>query len=274
MFSSWRLENSTVINGEVRYFGLLEWYRQLSARKRELLRMVRPGLDSDELLDTSETVDEFLSDCARDVEAYDPALAEELFCKALDLSSGEQQQNVLFVIISSLKKSVPVKAEYAMNKLLEIAGHSELGFDNLLRLAVIYREQSPETSESLLQKALVVAHDPFLQHRTLREMADYYQHINDSERWFRIIQDELALLPDYMEVWLTREESSQNSSAWSQQGDTNKLFYPAVAAMVQIHRNRGDLPEALALCKEALKLGLLGDWERQVEELQLRMLDS
>ena len=51
-------------------------------------------------------------------------------------------------------------------------------------------------------------------------------------------------------------------------------YYSALSTMLQILRRRGDLPEALSLCKWARELKVAGNWSVQIEELESRMRDE
>lgn len=114
-------------------------------------------------------------------------------------------------------------------------------------------------AEQLYDKAQELDSDVINRHYLLISKADFYKdHLADPAKWFKVIQDDLALLPAFVKAWKKRERIGAPG-------------YPAVDEMIRVLRNRGDLPEALALCREAQKLGLPGDWETQMNDLRQRM---
>ena len=264
------------IKGLVGYFGLEEWYSQLSSEQKELLRGTREGLDSGRPYDVYETVDEFLSSCAASVAEEHPTFAEAIFRKALDVSSEESRFNILLKMAESFWKLTPEKGEATLDELLRYAEGSHIGFESLLRLAEIFRGPRPEKTDWLLQKALECTVDPLQQSRAFRVMAEFYQQLNDANRWYAILQQELALLPDYVKAWMADYESrkSRYPEIWGQEGVNMRPSYPALYELARIHRHRGDLPEALALCEQALRLELGAEWESEAEDLRLRMQHS
>ena len=121
--------------------------------------------------------------------------------------------------------------------------------------------QDIDFAEYLYHKALEVEPDPVSRHYTLMSMAHFYkQQLSDPAKWFKTIQDDLKLLPAF-------------AKAWQKQEGTDLPSYPAIEEMLRILQGRGDLPEALSLCKYARRLEVAGDWDRQIDELQLKMQD-
>lgn len=116
-------------------------------------------------------------------------------------------------------------------------------------------------AEKLYHKAVELESDPINHHYILMSMAHFYkQHLSNPAKWLKTIQDDLALLRAF-------------AKAWSKQERTDLPAYPAIDEMLRILQGRGDLPEALSLCKQARALGVAGDWDRQINELQLKMQD-
>jgi hypothetical protein len=115
-------------------------------------------------------------------------------------------------------------------------------------------------AEQLYHKALELEFNPVHRHYILMQMADFHKELSNSIKWFKTIQDDLALLPTFVKTWSKQERSALPA-------------YPAIEAMLRILQSRGDLPEALSLCQQARKLRVAGDWDRQIDELQLKMQD-
>lgn len=118
-----------------------------------------------------------------------------------------------------------------------------------------------EFAEQLYHKALEFESDPINRHYILMSIAHFYkQQLSDPAKWLKTIQDDLKLLPAF-------------AKAWRKQEQIDLPAYPAIEEILRILQGRGDLPEALSLCKHARKLGVAGDWDRQINELQLKMQD-
>lgn len=99
-------------------------------------------------------------------------------------------------------------------------------------------------AEQLYHQALEIEHDPIHHHEILENMAKFYKHrATNPTKYFKTIQDDLSLMRACVKAWRKREGGFLPE-------------YPAAGEMVRILRNRGDLPEALALCKRVRKMGL------------------
>lgn len=163
------------------------------------------------------------------------------------LSLTPQQQNLLRQARSDLTSS-------------NVSYTSETAGQFLSSCAADVARYDVDFAEELYYKALDLESNPVHRHYILMRMADFYKDLSNSIKWFKTIQDDLTLLPTFVKTWSKQEQIGLPA-------------YPAIEAMLRILQSRGDLPEALSLCLQARKLRVTGDWDRQIEELQLKMQD-
>ena len=138
---------------------------------------------------------------------------------------------------------------------------SETAGEFVGRCATAVAEHDVDFAEQLFEKSLDLAQDPIKRHFNLMAFANFYRRqVTDAEKWYEIVCEDIELMPAFAE-------------AWAQEfGDLPG--YAAVEDMLRVLRGRGDLPEAITLCKRAQELGIAGYWEEQINDLQERIQDG
>jgi hypothetical protein len=143
----------------------------------------------------------------------------------------------------------------------EISYTSQTAGEFVSRCATAVAEYDVDFAEQLFKRALDLEHDPVKRHFTLMAFANFYRRqVKSAEKWHEVVREDIELMPAF-------------AGAWAK--EFNDLpGYPAVEDMLRVLRGRGDLPEAIAICKRAQKLGIAGNWEEQIGDLQRRIEDG
>jgi len=176
--------------GYLRYFGLQQWYSDLSEDERQLLNGACPDILDESILETSQSPGSFIRRCAEQVASADVNFAERLF----DLA-----------------------------------------------------EQLDE--------------NPIDVHFTLMNAAEFHRrHTQHAKKWHGTIERDVALLPAFAKAW--RKEHGRELPG-----------YPALESQIQTMQARGELPEALELCRHALSLGIAGNWEERIRQMETKIRD-
>lgn len=143
----------------------------------------------------------------------------------------------------------------------DISYTSQTAGEFISHCATAVAEFDVDFAEQLFTKALNLERNPVKRHFALMTLATFYRRqAKNAEKWHKVVREDIELMPAFATEWIKEFDELPG--------------YPAVEDMLRVLRAWGDLPEAIALCKQAQKLGIAGNWEEQIADLQQRIQDN